>query len=204
MLKAPFQNSTKGKNNPSPWILYKYSLLSFRFLILFLRYLRYFPKMSLYEMHFVTNAAEQARLKEQQKILLKGLKELSITANLQQQQNFDKTLTRQYLTTNQLHDGDHKASLRLGLWYSHSPAKEVATECRPYTPYSEPSKETRITYFDNRYPGSPTPSSASSISLLLRHRTPSLSSASSSINSDNASCVNESVKENNPTEISER
>lgn len=156
-------------------------------------------------MHFVTNAAEQARLKEQQKSLLKALKELSININLQQQQNFDKTLTKQYLATNQLHDGDHKSSLGLDLWYNHNLATEVAAECRPYTPYNDPPKESiNTSYFSNRYPVSPTPSSASSISLLLRHRTPSLSSASSSINSDNTSCVNESDKENSPVEIAER
>lgn len=155
-------------------------------------------------MHFVTNAAEQARLKEQRKILLKALKELSINVKLQQQQEVDKVLTRPYLATSQLHDSNHKTPLGLDIWYNNTPVTEVATECRPYTPYNQTTRENSNTYYNNKYPGSPASSSASSMSLLLRHRTPSMSSTISSINSDNTSCIYENDKENNHLEISER
>lgn len=96
-------------------------------------------------MHYVNSASEQIRLKEQQKKMLKALQELSISTKIQAQQQ----------------------SHRLDSWYRG--ARDIAPECRPYSPYN-------VSYV-----------SSSTSSISSRQRTPSMSSANSSFVSENAS-----------------
>jgi hypothetical protein len=145
--------------------------------------------MSLYERHYVSNTSEQARLKEQQKNIFKALQDLSVTARIQQQQESDKMLARQHITTSQLHA---KTPLALDAWYNSTNYLEVATECRPYSPYTETIMPSNIINY-HQYRKSSIPSSASSTtcSLLQRQRTPSMTSITSSsftIESEKESC----------------
>lgn len=96
-------------------------------------------------MHYVNSTSEQIRLKEQQKKMLLALQELSVTTKLQQQQ----------------------VSHRLDTWYQGP--REIAPECRPYSPY-------HVTY-----------ANSTTSSILSRQRTPSMSSANSSLISENES-----------------
>lgn len=101
----------------------------------------------MYEMHYVNSSSEQIRLKEQQKKMLKALQELSVSTKVQVQ-----------------HENHH----RLDPWYRG--ARDIAPECRPYSPYS-------VSYATN----------STTSSILSRQRTPSMSSANSSFVSENES-----------------
>jgi hypothetical protein len=130
-------------------------------------------------------------LKEQQKQIFKALQNLSVTAKIQQQQENDKLLARQHMTTSQLHS---KNPLALDVWYNSTTYLEVETECRPYSPYNQSAAPSNSSIGYQQYRKSSIPSSISSTtcSLLQRHRTPSMSSTTSSaftVESDKENCL---------------
>lgn len=154
--------------------------------------------MSLYEMHYVTSASEEARLKEQQKTMLKSLQELAITAKLRQQQEHERVLSRQHHLKSQQHNPKSKNSISsFDSLYSNISTRyiEVTAECRPYSPYTQPSNSTPtssyISYERNRQHMATSTSSSTTSSIMDRQRTPSMSSASSSFVSENSDSLHE-------------
>lgn len=124
--------------------------------------------MSLYEMHYVLNSSEKSRVKEQQAILQKALKELSIKSQLEQQHEHEKLLSKQHLRNA---SGKHSA-VNFDLWLHSTNYTVMTNECRPYSPYC--SENSTIS-----------DAASASTSRSNRQRTPSMVSASSSYMSEN-------------------
>jgi hypothetical protein len=124
--------------------------------------------MSLYEMHYILHSSEESRVREQQATLQKALQDLSIKSKLEQQQEHDKLLSKQYLREI---SEKHSAAVNFDLWLHSTNYTVVANECRPYSPY----------YTENSIISDTASVSAHS----SRQRTPSMVSASSSYMSEN-------------------
>ncbi|GAN00667.1 conserved hypothetical protein [Mucor ambiguus] len=119
-------------------------------------------------MHYVSNASEKSRVREQQAKLQKALQELSINSKLEQQHEHEKLLSRQHLRA----ASAKHSPVNFDLWLHSANYTVVANECRPYSPYCS---------------GDTITSDAASTSTVRsnRQRTPSMVSASSSYISEN-------------------
>jgi hypothetical protein len=130
--------------------------------------------MSLYDICYVNNTAEQERLKVQQKQIQKALQELSVSTKIQEKEEKERLITRQYLTKAPL-------SSRFELWMSSMDCF-IGDESRPYSPYYDatvvPSNSSATSVMDDI--------ASSFHSNLLRQRTPSMVS-SASLTSNNSS-----------------
>ncbi|OAD01593.1 hypothetical protein MUCCIDRAFT_83333 [Mucor lusitanicus CBS 277.49] len=124
--------------------------------------------MSLYEMHYVLNASEKSRVKEQQATIQKALQELSIKSKLEQQHEHEKLLSRQHVRA----ASTKHSTVNFDLWLHSTNYTVVTNECRPYSPYCS---------------GDTASSDAVSTCTTRsnRQRTPSMVSASSSYMSEN-------------------
>jgi hypothetical protein len=155
-------------------------------------------------MHYVTNASEQAKVKEQQKEMLKALQDLSVTAKLQQQQESERQLSRQHYLKSQLQNRKRSISSNTSFDacfdpYSTTRYLEVAPECRPYSPYTQTSTSTPTStlIYNTHYNRMNTSASSTTSSLIERQRTPSVSSAISSFISENSSSSQDSEDKEN-------
>ncbi|KAL9550570.1 hypothetical protein PS6_005476 [Mucor atramentarius] len=119
-------------------------------------------------MHYVLNSSEKSRVKEQQAILQKALKELSIKSQLEQQHEHEKLLSKQHLRNA---SGKHSV-VNFDLWLHSTNYTVMTNECRPYSPYC--SENSTIS-----------DAASASTSRSNRQRTPSMVSASSSYMSEN-------------------
>jgi hypothetical protein len=153
-------------------------------------------------MHYVSNASEQARLKEQQQVILKAFKELSIPSNLNQQKEHEQLLYRDSLSSSSRFDHSQQdKSTKFDMWLHSSNYLLISNECRPYSPYTED-----CLFETSSYTSSISHSSGSS---STRQRTPSMVSVSSSYASEATSSsfsLNEGACSNISTEtaLSER
>ncbi|KAL9556086.1 hypothetical protein MBANPS3_002046 [Mucor bainieri] len=124
--------------------------------------------MSLYELHYVSNASEKSRVREQQATLQKALQELSIKSKLEQQHEHERLLSRQHVRA----VSAKHSPVSFDLWLHSTSYTVVTNECRPYSPYC--SGYTNIS-----------DTASTSTARSNRQRTPSMVSASSSYMSEN-------------------
>lgn len=137
-------------------------------------------------MHYVSNAAEQVRLKEQQQVIFKAFKELSVSSNLDQRNEYEKLLTKDKQRNGK--------STKVDAWLQPTNYDLwIASECRPYSPYTDDGS-----FFEtSSYASSITRSSGST---FTRQGTPSMVSSSSYI-SENATTRTYSLDENDSSTL---